>query len=311
VLGFKCFLSPSGVPEFAHVSRADLDAAAPALARLGLPLLVHAEDPAALELATEGASAPDPRSYRAWLASRPPVAETMALALLASLARRHGLWIHVVHLASGDLWGVVRDGRAQGLRLSCETCPHYLTFAAEEIPDGAPLFKCAPPIREAAHRDGLWEGLRAGAIHLIATDHSPCPPELKRLDSGDVAGAWGGIASLELSLPVVWTGAAARGFTPADVVRWMSDGPSRLAGLHGRKGAIQPGADADLVVWDPDAEWTVDAARMHQRHKQTPYHGLRVRGRVHRTYVSGTLVFAEGEPIARAGEVLRRAPSPS
>lgn len=309
VLGFKCFLSPSGVEEFRNVSRANLEEAAPVIARLGLPLLVHAEDPATLDAAAEAARElppADPRSYRAWLDSRPASAETMALAFLVHLSRRTGMWTHVVHLAAGDLWSVVRDARAIGVRISCETCPHYLTFAAEEIPDGAPQFKCAPPIREAAHRDGLWEGLRAGAIHLVASDHSPCPPEMKRLDAGDVLGAWGGIASLEVGLSAVWSGAGPRGFGPADVVRWMSDGPSRLAGLHGRKGAIEPGADADLVVWDPDAEWTVDAARLHQRHKVTPYDGRTLRGRVRRTYVSGTLVYAEGEHLERGGEVILR-----
>lgn len=311
VLGFKCFMTPSGVDEFENVGRADLEEAAPVVARLGLPLLVHAEDPAPIEAAAEALrsaeppSVADPRSYRAWLASRPASAETMALAFLVHLSRRTGTWVHVVHLAAGDLWPVVRDARAIGVRITCETCPHYLTFAAEEIPDGDPRYKCAPPIREAVHREGLWEGLREGAIHLIASDHSPCPPELKRLEAGDVLGAWGGIASLELGLGAVWSGARARGFAPEDVVRWMSDGPSRLAGLA-QKGAIAPGADADLVVWDADTEWTADAARLHQRHKVTPYDGRKLLGRVRRTYVNGRLVYAEGEHLERGGEVVRR-----
>lgn len=305
VLGFKCFLSDPGVPEFERVTNADLEAAAPELARLGLPLLVHAEDPDTLESAAEAAGG-DRRGYRAWLASRPATAETMALAFLVHFARRTGVWVHVVHLASGDLWEVVRDARAMGVRITCETCPHYLTFAAGDIPDGDPRFKCAPPIREAVHREGLWEGLRAGAIHLVASDHSPAPPALKRLESGDLAGAWGGIASLELGLPVMWSEALKRGFTPADLVRWMSDGPSRLAGTMGRKGAIAPGADADLVVWDGDAPWTVDQGRLHQRHPWTPYHGMALPGRVRRTYVHGTLVYAEGEHLERGGDVIRR-----
>jgi len=312
VLGFKCFLSPSGVDEFENVSRADLEEAAPEVARLALPLLVHAEDPASLEAVDEAmrtAEPPvtlDPRSYAAWLASRPASAEVMALAFLVHLALRTGTWIHVVHLAAGDLWSVVRDARNMGVRISCETCPHYLTFAAEEIPDGDPRFKCAPPIREAASREALWEGLRERAIHLVASDHSPCPPDLKRLAAGDVMGAWGGIASLEIGFGAVWHGARARGFDATDVVRWMSDGPSRLAGLQGRKGGIEPGADADLVVWDPDAEWKVDASRLHQRHKVTPYDGRAVLGKVRRTYVHGTLVYAEGEHLERGGDVILR-----
>lgn len=305
VVGFKAFLSPSGVPEFGHVTRADLALAAPAVQRIGLPLLVHAEEPAVLdEIALDPAL--DPRRHATWLASRPSSAEMQALAALVTFARVHNVHVHIVHLASGDLWPVVRDAREHGWSVSAETCPHYLTFAAEEIPDGATEFKCAPPIRERAHREALWEGLRAGAIHLIASDHSPCPPSMKLRERGDFLEAWGGIASLELSLAAVWTGARERGATPHDVVRWMSAMPARLAGLRKRKGQIAPGFDADLVVWDPEASVTVDPARLVQRHKVTPYAGRTLRGRVHRTYVSGHLAYLDGRFDEPRGETLLR-----
>jgi allantoinase len=305
VVGFKAFLSPSGVSEFPHVTRADLAAAAPALQRIGLPLLVHAEEPAVLD-EVERDPALDPRRHATWLATRPPSAEMHALAALVTFARAHNVHVHVVHLAAGDLWQVVRDARDRGWSVSAETCPHYLTFAAEEIPDGATQFKCAPPIREREHREGLWEGLRAGAIHLVVSDHSPCPPAMKLPGTGDFLKAWGGIASLELSLAAVWTGASERGATPSDVVRWMSTMPARLAGLRKRKGVIAPGFDADLVAWDPDASFTVDASKLRQRHPVTPYAGRTLRGRVHRTYVSGHLAYRDGRFDGPHGETLLR-----
>ena len=177
---------------------------------------------------------------------------------------------------------MLRAARAEGLPITVETCPHYLTFCAEEIPDGATLFKCAPPIRGRANRDALWQALVDGDIDLIATDHSPCPPSMKA--DGDFVRAWGGIAALELSLPAVWTGASARGIPLERVAQWLSAAPARLAGLDGRKGSIAAGKDADLVVWDPEAEFLVDERLLHQRHKRTPYAGLTLRGRVIETY---------------------------
>jgi allantoinase len=197
---------------------------------------------------------------------------------------------------------MLRDARARGLPVSVETCPHYLSFTAEEVVDGATPFKCAPPIRGRDNREKLWAALAEGVIDLVATDHSPCPPGMKRLEDGDFFGAWGGIASLELSLAAMWTAARGRGFGPADLARWMCERPARLAGLEGVKGAIAPGCDADLVAWDPDEEWTVDPVALHQRHKLTPYSGRRLAGRVRRTYVRGELVHAEGRPTgARRG----------
>jgi allantoinase len=298
VLGFKCFLSPSGVDEFEHVGEADLHGALPILARLGLPLLVHAELPAALRPIGAGA---DPRAYATWLASRPPEAEHQAIALLIRLAREHGTRIHIVHLAAADAIATIR---AAGGSITVETCPHYLSFAAERIPDGATAFKCAPPIREGRHQDGLWQALADGDIDLVASDHSPSPPAMKRLEDGDFAAAWGGIASLQLGLNAVWTGAAARGIGIERVVRWMSAAPAALAGLSERKGAIAPGRDADLVVFDPDAEWIVEPDGLEHRHPVTPYAGLRLRGRVRTTLLRGEVVYDAGRFAPPRGVLL-------
>jgi allantoinase len=287
VRGFKCFLSPSGVDEFPHVSAEDLRLALPVLARRGLPLLVHAEWPAAL--VPPPASA-DPRRYAVWLASRPPAAEVTAIAMLIALCREFGARIHVVHVAAADALPLLAGARAEGLPITAETCPHYLSFCAEEIGDGLTQFKCAPPIRERAHREALWRALDGGPLDFVATDHSPCPPAMK--GDGDFLSAWGGIASLELSLPATWTGAAARGFGLERLAAWLCAGPARLAGLDDR-GVLVPGARADLVVWDPEAPFAVDQQSLHQRHKHTPYHGLELRGRVVQTYVAGRVVYGD------------------
>lgn len=300
VLGFKAFLCHSGIDEFPNVTERDLRAAMPVLARLGLPLLVHAE------LVPSGAPAMDasrPRSYAAWLASRPVAFEVEAIRLLIALCREYRCRVHVVHLAAADALPAIAEAQAAGLPLTVETCPHYLTFAAEEIPDGDPRFKCAPPIRSSDNRERLWAGLRTGLIDTIGTDHSPAPPELKHLDSGDLAQAWGGIASLQLSLPAVWTEARRRGFGPRDLVRWMSQRPAGLVGLTGRKGSVAPGSDADLVVVDPDARFTVDPSALLHRHKVTPYEGRLLTGRVVATYLRGRLAAAGelvGAPSGRA-----------
>jgi allantoinase len=301
VLGFKCFLSPSGVDEFEHVAEADLRAALPILARLELPLLVHAELPAALRSIDAVAS---PRAYGTWLASRPPEAEQAAIDLLVRLAREYHARIHVVHLAAADAVRAIHAARSAGVPISAETCPHYLSFAAERIPDGATAFKCAPPIREGRHQDGLWQALADGDVDLVASDHSPSPPAMKRLEEGDFTTAWGGIASLQLGLSAVWTGAAARGIGIEAVVRWMCSAPAGLAGLTGRKGAIAPGCDADLVVFDPDAEWIVEPDRLEHRHPVTPYAGLRLRGRVRTTMLRGDVVFDEGRFSAPRGALV-------
>jgi allantoinase len=294
--GFKCFLSPSGVDEFGHVTEKDLREALPIVASLGLPLLAHAEWPALLKDPGEGSA--DPRRYRTWLDSRPPSAELEAIETLLRLSAEFGARVHIVHLATPDALAAIVGARQEGLQVSVETCPHYLTFAAEEIADGATAFKCAPPIREGRQREGLWAALADGRIDFIATDHSPSPPALKRLAEGDFVGAWGGIASLQLGLAAVWTGMAARGLPLVHLSTWLAAGPAELAGLSGVKGSIAVGCDADLVIWDPDAEVVVDASTLYHRHPVTPYDGARLRGRVRTTMLRGRVIYDAGRIVA-------------
>jgi allantoinase len=302
VLGFKCFMTPSGVDEFGHVSEADLRAAAPIVADLGLPLLAHAEWPALL---VDVESSADPRHHATWLATRPPESERAAIALLIELAREHRVYVHVVHLAAAGALDALRAARGEGLPVTVETCPHYLTFCADDIADGATAFKCAPPIRGRENREALWDALGRGGIDLVATDHSPAPASLKGIEDGDFIRAWGGIASLQLGLPVVWTGAASRGYTLEHVARWLAAAPAKLAGLTARKGAIEAGRDADFVVFDPDAAFTVDAARLLHRHPITPYDGMRLRGVVEQTILRGDTVYRDGRVLPAAlGELL-------
>ena len=291
VLGFKCFLTPSGVPEFEQVTGKDLREALPILAALGKPLLAHAELPQHLR---EPDPASDPRQHATWLDSRPPDSEHAAIALLIELARETGAHIHIVHLSSADALSMLDAARATGLPLTVETCPHYLTFAAEEVPDGATAFKCAPPIRERRHRDALWDALLHGRLDLVATDHSPAPPVMKGITDGDFVRAWGGIASLQLGLAAVWTAGLARGLTIDAVARLMASAPAALAGLDTTKGTIAPGYDADFAIWDTHAESTVDPRLLHHRHALTPYAGMRLRGCVQATFLRGELIWHEG-----------------
>jgi allantoinase len=290
--GFKCFLSPSGVEEFQHVGEADLREALPVLARIGRPLLVHAEAPGSL---IDPPPSANPRAYATWLCSRPPEAEHVAIDLMIRLAREFNVSVHIVHLASVGAVPAITAARAAGVPITVETCPHYLTFAAEEIEDGATAWKCAPPIRERAHREGLWHALAAGEIDLVATDHSPAPPALKHFDDGDFLQAWGGVASLQLGLSAVWTGARQRGLPLERVATWLASNPARLADLDQVKGSIAEGRNADLVVFDPDAEFTLDATTLYHRHAVTPYHRARLIGRVQLTLLRGEIIFADGK----------------
>jgi allantoinase len=287
VRGFKCFLVPSGVDEFPHVSESDLREAMPVIARIGLPLLVHAEDPAVIERATRAVAGAAASRYATWLASRPPEAEVEAIRMMVRLCEDTGCQVHVVHLSASEALPDLRAARARGLPITVETCPHHLVFAAEDIPDRGTLFKCAPPIRDRANREQLWEALIAGDIDMVVSDHSPCPPALKLHETGDFMRAWGGIASLELGLAAVWTEAERRGVALEDVVRWMSVAPARLAGFGAVKGRIEEGYDADLAAFDTEAEWVVDETALQQRHPVTPYAGMEVRGRAQPVSVSG------------------------
>jgi allantoinase len=297
VAGFKCFLVDPGIEGLALIEPQELEAAAPALARSGLPLLVHAE---LAEHLYQGGDRDDWRQYATWLRSRPDESELAAIRLLIGLCRKYRFRLHIVHVATALALDVLRQARAEGLPVTAETCPHYLHFAAEEIPAGGTLFKCAPPIRSRAHREALWQGLRDGIIDLIATDHSPCPPRMKE---GDFRSAWGGIASLSVAISVIWTEMRQRRLPIQNLAHWMSAEPAKLAGLDGCKGAIAAGYDADLVVFDPDAEFTLSTADLHYRHPVSPYLGEQLHGRVQATFVRGVAVFKDGlfpgRPIGR------------
>jgi allantoinase len=294
VRGFKCFLSDPGLEGFALVDEAELRAAAPHLAATGLPLLTHAELPSVLEAVDGAASNSDWRRYATWLASRPNEAEVEAIRLMLRLCEEYRFRLHIVHLATAKALPDLRAAREKGLPVTVETCPHYLYFAAEMIPDGSTLHKCAPPIRSAENREELWMALREGVIDLVATDHSPCPPSMKHLETGNFQTAWGGIASLSVAAPVVWTGMRQRGLTIDHLARWMSSKPAALAGIDNRKGAIAEGYDADFVLFDPDAQFNVTASDLHTRHPISPYVGATLRGKVVATWVRGLQVFRDG-----------------
>jgi allantoinase len=308
VFGFKCFLAPSGVGEFANVTEADLRAALPELVACGAPLLVHAELPGPIEDAgvrvAKGSSA---RRYATWLASRPRESENEAIELLVRLSREFQARVHIVHLSSADAVEALRRAKAEEVRVSVETCPHYLTFAAEEIGEGATEFKCAPPIRERENREKLWAALGDGTVDMIASDHSPCPPAMKLREEGDFLRAWGGIASLQLVLPAMWTEAHSRGYAVTHIGKWLCEGPARLAGLGGKKGAIAPGYDADLAIWNPEAKFRVEPTALHHRHKLTPYAGRELRGAVETTFLRGRKIYERGEfPAGPIGHILQR-----
>jgi allantoinase len=300
VLGCKAFMVHSGIDEFPNATRADLTLAMPVLARAGLPLLAHAE----LDLGAP-ASAVDPRTYQGYLDSRPPAWEDAAIALLIELCRQTGCHVHVVHLSAASSVPALRAAKAEGLPITVETCPHYLCLEAESIPDGATLFKCAPPIRERENKEALWRALIEGVIDFVITDHSPCTPQLKQLERGHFHDAWGGIASLQLGLSTVWTHAEPRGASLVDLARWMSTNPARFAGLGSRKGRIAPGYDADFVIWDPDKAFTLHEEQLFFKHRVSPYLGMRLKGKVHRTLLRGVEVYdGQDHPAGAVGELL-------
>jgi allantoinase len=300
VIGFKCFLIDSGIEEFPPLGREELRAAMKFLAPSGAPMIVHAEDPAEVTL-------PAGSSYDAFVASRPPVAERRAIETVISAAAATGARAHIVHLAAGDCAAMIGGARAAGVALSAETCPHYLFFAAEEVPPGHTEFKCCPPVRYAVNREALWRALGEGAISGVVSDHSPCTPSLKGLPNGDFRTAWGGISSLQVGASVVWSVARRRGFSLADIARWMSFFPASLAGLPA-KGQIAVGCDADFMAFDPDASYVVRGSELLHKHPVTPYEGRTLYGRVMRTWLGGVEVTPADPPrgrlLARGGGLL-------
>jgi allantoinase len=301
VVGFKCFLIHSGVDEFPNVAEGDLREAMPELARLGALLIVHAEVPGPVAAACcrtdEGDEGASTTSYETFLHSRPRAAENEAVNLMIRLSRETGCRIHVVHHSSADALPALRTARKFGLPITVETCPHYLHFAAEEIPAGATEFKCCPPIRERENCEQLWQALSDGIIDFVVSDHSPCPPEMKLRDQGDFMQAWGGISSLQLRLPIMWTEAKARGFTIEQLTEWLCSAPARQVGLN-LKGSLKPGADADIVIWNPDREFEVEPSMIHHRHKLTPYAGEVLSGVVEKTFLRGQMVYDDGEFVS-------------
>ena len=294
VFGFKCFLLDSGVDEFPPLSPGELEDHLRELAGFDGLMLVHAEDPATIAAEPQ----PQGRRYGDFLRSRPRSAEDRAVATVIEATRRTGARTHIVHLSSSDAVPMLRAARREGLPITVETCPHYLSFDAESIGDGATSFKCCPPIREADNRERLWQALAAGTIDCVVSDHSPCTLELKQLDSGDFGLAWGGVSSLQLGLPAVWTQARRRGHTVVDVVRWMSERPARIAGLR-TKGRLAVGRDADFSVFAPDESFSVEASRLHHRNPVTPYAGRRLDGVVRSTWLRGLPVDIDAEPRGR------------
>jgi len=303
VPGFKCFLINPGIDGFTMITEQQLRLALPHVARTGLPLLVHAELPGSIDRATDALANSDWSCYATYLQSRPDEAELAAIRLMLSLCREYGFRLHIVHLSTSLALSELCAARAEGLAVSVETCPHYLHLSAETIPNGATLSKCAPPIRSRANCENLWQGLRDGAINMVVTDHSPCPPAMKRLTEGNFRTAWGGIASLSVALPLMWTEASRRGFTLLDLAQWMAAGPARLAGCDAHKGRIAAGCDADFVVFDADREFVLTPDKLHYRHPVSPYLGETLRGVVKATYLRGNPVFVEGnfpgEPAGR------------
>ena len=308
VLGLKAFLTPSGIDDFPAASEIDLRKAMPLLSAYNLPLLVHCELADPQEAAISALSlAVTPRSYPAYLASRPEAWELNAIDLLIRLCWDYHCRSHIVHLSAAAALDAIRIARQAGLPLSVETCPQYLFFCAENIPDGETLYKCAPPIRKRANNEKLWSALQNNLIDFIASDHSPAPPDRKRLDSGDFSEAWGGIAGLQLTLPLIWTKAQKKNISLEEIYKWLSFNPAQFLGLGHQKGTIQSGYDADLVIWNPEADFVVLAENLYHRHQQSPYLNQRLKGQVERTYVKGKLVFNNGEwENLQQGELILR-----
>jgi len=289
VLGFKAFLSPSGIDEFPNILESHLREALPVLSKKGIPILVHAE----LENGTTQSK--EQKTYKSFQDSRPKSWENNAIKLLIQLSKEFDARIHIVHLSSADILAEIAQTRNDGYPISVETCPHYLHFASENISDGDTRFKCAPPIWEGENRENLWRGLEKGMINFITSDHSPCTPELKNMKAGNFEKAWGGISSIQFTLPVIWTECKARGFSIDQLINWMSTAPAIFIGKDQQKGQISPGYDADLVCWNPDEKYIIQKKAIHHKNKLTPYEGESLYGVVNTTFLRGQKVYENGE----------------
>lgn len=284
VLGFKAFLTHSGIDDFPNVTADDLCQAMPIIAKYGLPLLVHCELTTPVQASVAG-------TYSAYLASRPAVWEENAIALMIRLCERYRCRVHIVHLSAASALPQIIRAKADGLPLTVETAQHYLYFNAERIPDGNMAFKCAPPIRGKENNELLWQALKSGIIDMVATDHSPSPANMKQ---GDYLASWGGISSLQLALPALWTAAKKRQVSLTQIAQWLCTAPTRLAGTHTYKGKIAKGYDADLVVWNPEQSFTVIPENLQHKHPITPYANETLDGVVLQTYLKGVKVYEEG-----------------
>jgi len=306
VVGFKCFLIHSGVDEFPNVTEKDLRSAMPELSRLSSVLIVHAELPGPIDAACCDTSSSSVR-YETFLNARPRAAENDAVELMIRLSREFGTRVHIVHHSSADALPMLRAAKDSGVKLTAETCPHYLYFAAEQIPDRATQFKCCPPIREQENQEQLWGALADGTIDMVVSDHSPCPPNLKCFEEGDFMKAWGGISSLQFRLPIIWTAASRRGHSLADLTRWLCAAPAELVGFENRKGKLATGYDADIVIWNPNREFRVEPEIIHHRHRITPYQGEALNGVVQKTFLRGRKIYDGGEFFGEpSGELLRQ-----
>ena len=302
VLGFKAFLTHSGIDDFANVIEADLVKVMPIIARHGLPLLVHCELTDSINRVNH-----NNRSYANYLASRPAFWEDDAIALMIRLCEQFNCRVHIVHVSSASSIIQIEQAKQKGLPLTAETAQHYLYFCAEEIKDGQTQFKCAPPIRNKANNNQLWKALQNGILNFVATDHSPATPDLKEITSGNFLKAWGGIASLQIALPVLWTAAKQRNIGVEHIAKWLSENPAKLIGLEHKKGRIEKGYDADLVIWNPDESFTVTEQMILHKHKITPYLGEQLYGTVHSTYLGGMVVYhANGQLQLQAGSIITR-----
>lgn len=302
VLGVKAFMIHSGIDDFPATTEEDLRKAMPVIAESGSPLLVHAE----LEFPNLESRITNNRSYREYLRSRPRRWENDAIAMMIRLCKEFRCRVHIVHVSSSEAIPMLREAKSEGLPITAETCPHYLCFSAEEISDGDTRFKCAPPIREHENNEKLWAALREGVIDFIASDHSPCPPEMKILSEGDFTKAWGGISSLQFGLPIIWSDARKRGCRISDISRWMSWYPAKLVGLDHCKGKIAVGYHADFVVWNPDELFVVEPSIIQHHHKLTPYDGRTLSGKIHATYLRGRKIYQNGKWMSPSGEALMR-----